>query len=217
MTGDAVVIGKPGNPNKSHVTYTNNPNDDQGGENGKTPDDKVVVFTYKLDVDKIDANGDPLTGAGFTLYKKNSSDEYEAVGSEVKGTDMTNFLWKGIDDGDYKIVETTTPDGYNTMSDIEFTVSATHSNGDEPELSTLTVNNDKLAAYVDAGTMTKVKTGSEPKVTESGEVTGEIINQSGTTLPSTGGIGTQLFYIGGGLLALIAVVLLVTKRRMTAE
>ena len=130
---DQAVLGSTGNPNTMHITYSNNPNDEQGGENGKTPDDVVIVFTFKTVVNKVTKNPAyveggsepeyiPLKGAGFTLYKKNASGEYVAVGSEVKGDEMTTFEWKGLDDGDYKISETTTPAGYNTIADIEFTI-----------------------------------------------------------------------------------------------
>ena len=90
---DQAVIGSTGNKNTSHVTYTNNPNDKQAGENGETPDDVVIVFTYKTIVNKVTKNPNydpkvegseeyiPLKGAGFTLYKKNASGIYEAVGS----------------------------------------------------------------------------------------------------------------------------------------
>ncbi|MEI3063899.1 MAG: isopeptide-forming domain-containing fimbrial protein [Oscillospiraceae bacterium] len=89
---DQAVIGSTGNKNTSHVTYTNNPNDKQAGENGETPDDVVIVFTYKTIVNKVTENPNydpkvegseeyiPLKGAGFTLYKKNASGIYEAVG-----------------------------------------------------------------------------------------------------------------------------------------
>ncbi|MBR0410641.1 MAG: isopeptide-forming domain-containing fimbrial protein [Eubacterium sp.] len=214
LTGDAVVFGKPGNPNESYVTYSNNPNDDQAGENGETKKDKVVVFTYKLDVDKIDGNNAALPGAGFTLYKKDSTNnQYVAVGAEVKGGQMTNFLWKGIDDGDYKLVESTTPAGYNTIDPIEFTVSATHTDGDDPDLTALDVTTGKgLAASLTAGTIKK-KDNSD-KTTVSGEVFGEIINTQGSTLPSTGGIGTTIFYVIGGILVAGAAIILIAKKRV---
>ena len=144
------TVGSAGNKNTSHVTYTNNPNDEQTGEGGKTPDDVVIVFTYKTIVNKVTKNPNydpkvegseeyiPLKGAGFTLYKKNAFGTYEAVGSELKSEDMTTFTWSGLDDGDYKLVETTTPSGYNTIPDIEFTITATHDvSSDNPTLISL--------------------------------------------------------------------------------
>lgn len=209
---DQAVLGSTGNPNTMHVTYSNNPNDEQGGENGKTPDDTVIVFTYKVVANKVTKNPDydpevegseqyiPLKGAGFTLYKKNASGKYVAVGSEVKGDEMTTFEWKGLDDGDYKISETTTPAGYNTIADIEFTITAEHDVlSDNPTLTSLSGGN-KFTGEVSTGA-----------------VSADIENNAGSTLPETGGIGTTIFYVIGSILVLGAVVLLVTKKRMSAS
>ena len=206
------VIGSTGNKNTSHVSYTNNPNDEQTGEGGKTPDDVVIVFTYKTIVNKVTKNPNydptvegseeyiPLKGAGFTLYKKNASGTYEAVGSELKDEDMTTFTWSGLDDGDYKLVETTTPSGYNTIPDIEFTITATHDvSSDNPTLISLS-GGDKFTGVISTGV-----------------VSANIENQSGAQLPSTGGIGTTIFYVLGSVLVIGAAVLLVTKKRMSTK
>lgn len=209
---DQAVLGSTGNPNTMHVTYSNNPNDEQGGENGKTPDDTVIVFTYKVVANKVTKNPDydpevegseqyiPLKGAGFTLYKKNASGEYVAVGSEVKGGEMTTFEWKGLDDGDYKISETTTPAGYNTIADIEFTITAEHDVlSDNPTLTSLSGGN-KFTGEVSTGA-----------------VSADIENNKGSTLPVTGGMGTTIFYVLGSVLVIGAAVLLITKKRMGAS
>lgn len=206
------TVGSAGNKNTSHVTYTNNPNDKQAGENGKTPDDVVIVFTYQTIVNKVTKNPNydstvegseayiPLKGAGFTLYKKNASGTYKAVGSELKGEDMTTFTWSGLDDGDYKLVETTTPSGYNTIPDIEFTITATHDvSSDNPALTSLS-GGDKFTGVISTGV-----------------VSANIENQSGAQLPSTGGIGTTIFYVLGSVLVIGAAVLLVTKKRMSTK
>ena len=206
------VIGSTGNKNTSHVSYTNNPNDEQTDEGGKTPDDVVIVFTYKTIVNKVTKNPNydptvegseeyiPLKGAGFTLYKKNASGTYEAVGTELKGEDMTTFTWSGLDDGDYKLVETTTPAGYNTIADIEFTITATHDvSSDNPTLISLS-GGDKFTGVISTGV-----------------VSANIENQSGAQLPSTGGIGTTIFYVLGSVLVIGAAVLLVTKKRMSTK
>ena len=223
---DKAVIGSTGNKNTSHVTYTNNPNDEHAGEKGKTPNDVVIVFTYQTIVNKVtknpnydaskdpektgtDSDGDPefipLEGAGFTLYKKkNASGTYEAVGDELKGEKMITFTWSGLDDGDYKLVETTTPSGYNTITDIEFTISAGHVDGDSPYLDTLSGN-------VTSGTATFTA------VVKDGSLSTDVVNNSGIQLPSTGGMGTTIFYVLGSVLVLGAVVLLVTKKRMSTK
>jgi len=188
--------GKPGNPNTSNVTYTNNPNDEQAGESGQTPDDTVVVFTYDVIVNKTDGTA-PLEGAGFTLYKWNvTNSDWVAVGAEI--TNVTTFEFKKLDEGKYKLVETTVPAGYNKALDVEFEIVSTL-NG--TELTTLTVTPaDKFTVTLDAG-----------------EIETEVVNRAGAELPSTGGIGTTIFYIAGAALVLAAVVMLVTKRRMKAE
>ena len=215
------VIGVNGNPNKVDLTYSNNPNKGGEGDTGKTPEDVNIVFTYKLVVDKIDGTSkDALKGAGFTLYKKNGSssaeDKYEAVGSEVIGTDMTQFAWNRLDDGDYRLVETTTPSGYNTIAPIEFTVTANHDiTAASPTLTSITVTDGKgLTASLAGGTITKQK---GTHTADSGEIFGEVENNKGATLPETGGSGTTMIYIIGVILLAGAGILLVTRRRMKAE
>lgn len=219
------VIGSIGNKNTSHVSYTNNPNDAQAGENGKTPDDVVIVFTYKTIVNKVTKNPNydssvegskeyiPLKGAGFTLYKKNASGTYVVVGSELKGDDMTTFTWSGLDDGDYKLSETTTPAGYNTIADIEFTITAVHDvNADNPALTAVSVAGGDFTVE-----MTEADEEKGEVSLPTGTIKTDVVNNAGAQLPSTGGIGTTIFYVLGGLLVLTAVVLLVTKKRMSAK
>ena len=195
------VIGSAGNPNKVDLEYSNNPNVTEGGETGKTPEDTVIVFTYKVVANKVDGEtNQPLTGAGFTLYKKNASGNYVAVGEELTDGEMTTFTWTGLDDGDYKISETTTPDGYNTAADIEFTITAAHDVlSTNPTLTSLSGGN-KFTGEVNTGVITT-----------------DIQNNKGSTLPSTGGIGTTIFYVVGSILVLAAVVLLITKKRMSED
>ena len=192
------VIGAEGNPNEMCVEYSNNPNADVEGiedTTGKTPWDKVIVFTYTVDVNKVDEEGEPLKGASFELLKKVDG-EWVSLG-EVDGSNLTTFAWEGIDDGEYKLHETKTPDGYNSVDDIEFTVTADHDiEADDPALNSLE-GGDKFTGDVNAGS-----------------VTTDVENKSGNTLPSTGGIGTTIFYVLGGLLVAFAAILLITKKRM---
>ena len=64
------VLGSKGNPNKVYLEFSNNPNINGEGETGFTPEDTVIVFTYKVVVNKVDQDKQPLAGAEFTLYKK---------------------------------------------------------------------------------------------------------------------------------------------------
>ncbi|QGX44156.1 isopeptide-forming domain-containing fimbrial protein [Streptococcus equinus] len=202
----SAAIGSAGNPNTVKLIYSNNPNATGTGE---TTPDTVVVFTYKVIVNKVDQNNDPLSGAGFTLYKKvhdTSKDEgyrWDAVGDEITGG--TTFTFSGIDDGDYKLVETTTPNGYNTIDDILFTVSAEH----DP-----TANEPKLTSLSGVDSTGKITFTSN---TSEGSLTAPVPNTKGSILPSTGGMGTKVLYAVGVVLILIAGVLIVTKKRMEVK
>lgn len=116
------VMGSAGNPNEVYLEFSNDPYNNTS--TGETEKDKVIVFTYQVIVNKTDSHGHALKGAGFKLYKKNLAGEYILVGDELKGADMTTFTWKHLDDGDYKVEESTVPEGYNKMSDILFSISA---------------------------------------------------------------------------------------------
>ncbi|HHU66154.1 isopeptide-forming domain-containing fimbrial protein [Streptococcus sp.] len=199
------VIGSKGNPNTVKLIYSNNPNYTGSGENsptGETPEDTVIVFTYKVVVNKVDQNGDALEGAGFTLYKKDSDGNWNAVGDEITG--VTTFTFSGLDDGDYKLSETTTPNGYNTIDDVEFTVTADHDvESDSPAL-------NSLSGDVTTGELTFTSN------TTDGSLTTNVVNKKGSVLPSTGGMGTTILYVVGTILVLAAGILLVTKKRMDA-
>lgn len=207
------VIGSPGNPNKVKLTYSNNPNNTGDGKSkpddtGETPEDTVKVFTYKVVVNKVkEDRTSPLEGAGFTLYKKvpdTSEDEgyrWVAVGDEITG--VTTFTFSGLDDGYYKLSETTTPNGYNTIDDVEFTVTAVHDvESDSPALRS-------LSGDVKTGSLTFATT--EPT---NGSLTTNVVNKKGSVLPSTGSVGTTWLYFVGATLAIAAGVLLITKKRM---
>ncbi len=219
----SAVIGSQGNTNKMYGEFSNNPNDDQ---HGKTTKDTVIVFTYKPIINKVDSEGTKLTGAGFTLYKEVANTEGAQTGAAIKAAlattnssieatalkdekyyvakvmqtiedDESVFEFSGVDDGTYVLVETTIPAGYNAFKSVEVTVSATHA--------------DSLTAL----TATELFEAVEDKGELTGELEATVENNSGTTLPSTGGIGTTIFYVVGGVLVLAAIILLVTKKRMS--
>lgn len=198
------VIGSAGNPNTAYLEYSNNPNNAGAGETGKTPEDKNIVFTYKTVVNKVDQDGNPLEGARFELFKEVNGEWISKGTPEAKANDEDNknnvFEWSGLDDGKYKLVETVTPNEYNTIQPIEFTISADHeAASDAPKLISL-AGGDKFTGNVSNGTLTTA-----------------IENKLGSTLPETGGIGTTVFYVVGVILMLGAGVLLVTKKRMSSN
>jgi len=231
LTKDA-TIGKEGNPNKVDLTYSNNPNVGGDGDFGKTPEDKVIVFTYKAVVDKIDKDGNALTGAGFTLYKVPAGITMPASGTNVEknaaiaimpGVNVvktieatatnSQFSFEGLDDGTYVLCETTTPTGYNTMEPLKFVINATHSvEAAEPVLLTLSATEPFTANNLESATVSKTNKSSHNRV--SGEAYAEIVNNSGAELPETGGIGTTIFYAIGSVLVVGAGILLISKKRM---
>lgn len=201
------VIGGNGNLNKAQLEYSNNPRDKDSRD--KTVWDNVVVFTYQVVVNKyansVEENN-KLPGAEFTLTKKLKDGTTKDI-AVAKSKDGVQFIFKGLDDGEYTLTETVTPKGYNTIDPITFNVSANHEinwdgKGDRNTLLKSLIGNKgtgEITFTSDKGT---------------GALTTDVINKSGTTLPSTGGMGTTVFYVVGGGLMAVAVVLLVTKKRM---
>lgn len=196
------VLGSAGNPNTVGLTFSNNPNVGHEGETGKTPDDTNIVFTYKVVVNKVDKADKPLPNAGFTLQKKMADGTWTDV-KKIEAGAGTTFEFKGLDDGDYKLIESEVPDGYNKTDDIEFTITAEHEVlADLPKLTS-------LSGDATSGT-------AEFAIDmEKGSLTTKVINTKGSSLPVTGGIGTRMFYVIGAILVLGAGVLLVTRKRMS--
>lgn len=195
------VIGSLGNPNEMYMEFSNNPNDDQGGKTGKTPVDKVIVFTYKTIVNKVNPEGTPLKGAEFMLEKKVGDNWVEKA--VVKNTEGTTFTFTGLDDGIYRLTETKTPSEYNTMNPnpLKFEIKATHEEtAQQPHLLTLSGN---------------VKTGdvSFESSLENGSLTANVVNHKGSELPSTGGMGTTILYAAGIILILAAGAFLVMQKK----
>ena len=217
--------GTPGNTNEVYLEYSNNP---KGTGTGRTPDDKVIVFTYKLDVTKVDGKdaNTKLEGAKFKLldvtktnYAKVDTTTNKFIGwtsNEADATELVSdasglFKVIGLDDGTYFLKETLAPSGYNTLAEpIKLVISANTNNGQNglgavTELTTIdvTVGNDPSAS----GATTAGNSAT-------GTVNITVENNRGTTLPGTGGIGTTIFYVIGGGLMVAAAILLITKKRM---
>ena len=203
------------NYNKVKLEYSNDANAGGNGT-GTTPEDYVWVFTFdKTNTKWADdtTEGHQLAGAGFRLYSVSGQTEteipvvwneakkaYVPAAAGVTGVEMISssdssiigqFNIIGLDAGSYRLKETTVPTGYNAVADIDFTIGTTHSENAGGASATMTLTNESHH--------------------------NDVVDLSGTTLPSTGGIGTTLFYVGGGILVLLAVVMLVTKKRMKAE
>ena len=201
LNENAVIAGA-GNPNTSKVSYGDSSNTKY------TPDSQTKTYTWDVDVFKYTMNGETetaLAGATFTLSKNADGSNPIALVSEGNNvyrvaktgetgtvteitTDATGkFTIKGLDADTYYLTETAAPAGYN-----------------------------KLAGPV---TIVIGENGVVNSTTEAPQGVDEVkvLNQTGAELPSTGGMGTTLFYVLGGILVVGAVVLLVTKKRMSAE
>lgn len=213
------VIGAAGNPNTVNLTYSNNPNAGGNGETGKTPNDKNIVFTYEAIFNKVNESKQALAGAKFELFKKvkntHSTTGFDWVSKgnldPTKVNDKYTYTFKGLDDGEYKLVETQTPAGYNTMEDKIFTITATHTQDPATlELTGLNVTGGLISAE-----------GNDKNATvdvNAGTISADIVNKPGSVLPKTGGMGTTLLYVlGGVLVALAAAYVIYTKKHEKAE
>lgn len=214
------VLGSNGNQNKVYLQFSNNK---YGEGTGKTEEHKVTVFTFKLEVTKYgktDSDKEALNGAGFTLYKAtkvNPADsDYAKVGDEVQHTNGNVFDFTGLDSGYYKIVETTTPKGYNTIDPITFTVTATYNSADEPgTLTDLTVTDVKVGGVASAEQTFTVSRGTGEAGTA--QIKTDVVDIPGSKLPSTGGMGTVMLYVAGiAVFVLAGATLVMALRRRNA-
>jgi len=230
LNKDAIIYDQGKQDNTAYLEYSNNPNNN--GEKGKTPNKIVYDWTFKMGVKKVNAGGEQLSGAKFVLSKtgtmstENMKINDAGVPTETSGlialikdtenntytiapsgaTNTTyvietgNAIIKGLDDSvDYYLYETKSPEGYNLLkTPVQFKINVEY-NEDGSRCA-------ENKPTVTVGTL-------EPST----NLETEIVNESGSTLPSTGGIGTTIFYIVGVVLVLGAGVLLVTKKRMNAD
>ena len=229
LNEDAKVYDEGSQNNEAYLEYSNNPNDTTG--KGQTEKSKVYDWTFKMQVNKVDEKAEKLTGAKFVLSKngnlkvadmkcsedgvptvttnliglvKVSDDVYriatnkDAASTIVYAMEAGSPVIKGLDDNtDYYLYETLAPKGYNLLDGpVQFKITAEYT----------TDGSALLANYP------TVKVGTSEASTN---LSTNVINKEGSVLPSTGGMGTTLFYILGGLLAVGAGVLLVTKKRMS--
>lgn len=207
LNEDAAVNGSAANKNSVRLQYSNNPRPDGeywGYTPSYTPESEVYVYTYQLNNTKYHdkaEKGNELKDVGFRLYSdadyKNEVELYQdgefyypiknasnKQAVEMKSAEDGTFNVKGLDAGTYYLKETKTPADYNPCDVPPVIIKANHK-GNQVDLNGSTLSTT-------------------------------IINKKdgGITLPSTGGIGTTIFYVVGGGLMVAAIVLLVTKKRM---
>lgn len=205
---DKAVIGAPGNKNTTHLDYTNN------GKVTHSPASETTTYVWKMSVLKYavkDNQEIPLAGAQFKLYKmEGNTAKYAVVDNSNRLTGWTDtesnasvfttpdngkFTVSGLDADTYYLKEIVAPAGYNLLANpIEVTISTTEANGALTSSVTYKVNDTSVTANPDV----------------------KVLNQTGALLPETGGMGTTVFYLVGSLLVLVAVVLLVTRKKMAS-
>ncbi len=202
VTYSAVVnenaqVSPSANPNKTTLKY---------GEDSEfeTVPSETKTYTFKVDVVKTDGDNKVLDGAQFKLYDaKTDGNEIALVevsdgvyrlakngetGVEYITTVNGQLVIKGFDaNTNYYLEETKAPDGYNKLA----------------ERVKIAVKEDNLEASVSNGTF------------QSGGV--QIVNKAGDELPGTGGMGTTVIYIVGGVLVAGAAVLLILRSRRNTE
>lgn len=224
LNEDANVYDKGKQQNTAYLQYSNNPHDNN--TKGETPHVTVYDWTFKMNVQKIDGadKEKELKDAKFVLSKNGTVDlgAIDENGTPAKTDNLIELVYdpanktyrvatasdenttyvmtagnitiKGLDDAvDYYLYETKAPAGYNRLTEpVKFRINATYTSADSRP--------DVLTKVGDEAAVTGLKVSVE--------------NNAGTTLPSTGGMGTTVFYVVGGGLMAVAVVLLVTKKRM---
>ena len=217
VTEEAAIDGT-GNTNKVTITWED--------EDGKIPsklEDNETIYTYAIALKKVDDKGNPLAGAvfEFPFYVKTTADTdgaYIYAGTSA-GTGLTNqittpadgvIVVKGVKSGtSYSITEVTAPAGYNKLT-APVSVTAVKTG------STTT----HTTVYLDEnGNVTNTETSTTVEVILNNIAATAIVvvNKTGIELPSTGGMGTTLFYTLGAILVLGAGILLVTKKRMSEK
>ena len=216
---DKAAIDGTGNTNKVTVTWTTKNSDQPGPDK---IENEETIFTYAIALKKVNNKGKALPGAvfEFPFYVQSTADANGAYiyAGTTAGEGLTNqittpengvIIVKGVKTGSYAITEVTAPAGYNklaapvTVEAVKTSSTTTHTtvyldeNGNVTNETTAKVTEVKVDFDTIAAT---------PVV---------VVNQAGTELPSTGGMGTTVFYVLGAVLVVGAGVLLVTKKRMS--
>ena len=217
VTEKATIDGA-GNTNKVTVTWTTEGNEPGSGK----LENKEIIFTYAIALKKVNNEGKALPGAvfEFPFYVEVDADTdgayiyagttaKEGLTNKITTPDSGVIVVKGVKSGAYKITEVKAPDGYNKLTG-PVTVVAKKTGA----------TSTHTTVYLDEnGNITNTETEKDVKVdiANIAATAVVVVNKAGTELPSTGGMGTTVFYVLGSALVLGAVVLLVTKKRMSTK
>ncbi|EOS60512.1 fimbrial isopeptide formation D2 domain-containing protein [Firmicutes bacterium M10-2] len=235
VINENAIVGGEGNPNEVVLEYG-----DKNDSSNRTEPSETTTYTWPVGIFKYATNNgenseEGLAGAEFQL-KTSASEREEAIklidvtkeGSiptyriatkaetdpeTIINTITTNqdgkFIIEGLNAGTYYLHETKAPNGYNKLAaPIEIIVKSTPVQDDQTKLDYTIQSTGKN----DQGNFINADPGMIP-----GYQTVKVLNTTGTTLPETGGMGTTMLYVVGGILLVGSAVLLVTKKRMGHE
>ena len=204
LTGDATIGKDNGNTNTAYLTY--------GDTNTESNKPITNTYTFGIPVFKYTGSDSALAGATFSLYSDEKCDQNTRIDllkadstketyrrfitgdndsdkvTEIKTTDTGKFNITGLKPGTYYLKEIAAPKGYNLLA---------------------------APTKVEVTSEGKIKVDSGTEMVETDEV--KVLNKSGSILPSTGGMGTTVFYIAGALLVLISGVVLIAKKRTDSK
>ena len=210
VNNKAVIAGS-GNTNEAYLQYNNNKTTvkhttttyvwgmgvrkfaNLGTDKEDTPLAEAEFQLYKMDGETKKYAKFAETGTNTSIYKLTGWTNNATEAIKVKTPANGNITFEGLDAGTYYLEETKAPVGYNKLTAPITVVISSHL----PDAA------DGTASY------TVTADGAETS-----SYTVRVENKAGTELPSTGGIGTTIFYVVGGGLMVAAIVLLVTKKRM---
>ena len=204
LNDKAAVNGSAENKNRVRLQYSNNPKPGEhwGYTPNYTPESEVYVYTYQLNNTKRaeNENGALLKGAGFRLYSAKTCNDTEEIKLK-KNTDGTYSRYFGTEDGE------------EMFSDDKGQFNVKGLDAGTYYLKETTTPTGYNTCGLTTVTIKANHTGNRLEL-DGSNLSTTIINNSGTTLPSTGGIGTTIFYVVGGGLMVAAAILLITKKRM---
>ncbi len=216
---DKQAIAGEGSYNQASISHSNI----DGETTTDIEESKVITKSYAAAIKKVNGSGESLTGVEFTLpfdvvktadgvYRRAISTDADNVKTKIVTDNDGIIVINGLDTNSFDITETKAPDGY-TLPAGDFTITP------EEVSSTVTTTTFKVWKK-DGKIVSKETVGATEETIGTKDIAATplvVVNEQGNALPSTGGIGTTIFYILGAILVIGAGVVFVTRRRMHSE